>query len=162
MTIETRSCLLVTLIIAHSHETDMTVSPMFYGHSFNKQYLNACPMSGTVLGTKRHTLISTYLYTLCNNRKLSSRPCLFKSSLSLKKNPQGCWWLHWTSFSMQGLSTIFVNGHLTTFSHPSSGHGTPWRTSFLHEAASATAKWLSIRKAGLVLFVLCSGASVKG
>lgn len=71
VTIETRSCLLVTLIIAHSHETEMTVSPMFYGHSFNKQYLNACPMSGTVLGTKRHTLISTYTpYVITENYPL--------------------------------------------------------------------------------------------
>lgn len=71
VTIETSCCLLVTLIIAHSHETDMIVSLMFHGHSFNKHYLNTCPMPGIVLGTKRHTLISTYTpYVITENYPL--------------------------------------------------------------------------------------------
>lgn len=56
--------MLLTLIIAHNHEINMIVSPIFHIHSLNKHYLNACPKPATSLGTKKHTLISFALVSI--------------------------------------------------------------------------------------------------
>lgn len=103
------------LIIAHNHGTYMIVSLMFHAHlsihSFNKHYWNACPIPETILGAKRHILISTYIPC---RQKISPMLYLFKSSLSFKKKS-------WRLLEIIPLNLLpiagtlykrFLNGHL--------------------------------------------------
>lgn len=146
--------MLLTLIIAHNHEINMIVSPIFHIHSLNKHYLNACPKPATSLGTKKHTLISTYVPYVIYPIYL----CMFKSSLSLKiKILEAVSDSIELSLPLQGPSTTFVNGHLPAFSYLPSGLGS-------HSSIRQALPLINGSVSGkLVLyFVLCSGASVKG